>query len=153
MSCSKTPVRKPRDSSGGFTLIEVMVALAILAVVTVLLLGKRTDIVRDAAQTRDMRTAWTLAAQKIGELELDPTVFSEEGGGSSGDFHEYGEEYQDFRYDYDVRKEEVPTNDPKDTTQKPATLFRLTLTVRTPGSEEEPIVLEGLYPVPKEVKK
>ena len=150
MSFSKTRAR-----SAGFTLVEVLVALAIIALVSVVLLGQRVEIVREAGRTRDMRTAWALAAQKMGELELDTTLFQGEGGGSSGDFHEYGEDYGLFLYEWEVRKEEVPTNDPNNPQEQPRVLFRMKLTVKVPSAapDESPIVIESFHPMPKEEKK
>ena len=69
----RSPV--PRGAKAGFTLVEVVFALGILATVIVVLLERRTVVVRDAARSRDLRTAWFLAAQKMGELELDPDLW------------------------------------------------------------------------------
>ena len=44
-----------RPKAAGFTLIEVMLALAILAMAVVVVLDQRVDVVREAAMARDAR--------------------------------------------------------------------------------------------------
>ena len=70
----KTTAVRRRD--GGFTLVEVMIALAILGTTAVILLERRTEIVRDAARSKDRRALYVLASRKIGELELDKRLWA-----------------------------------------------------------------------------
>jgi prepilin-type N-terminal cleavage/methylation domain-containing protein len=66
-----------RAPAAGFTLIEALVAIAILAVVVIQFLGTRTDALIDAADARNWRLARELAERhlseiKAGALELPP---------------------------------------------------------------------------------
>jgi len=83
MSCLKTKGPR-RAGQAGFTLVEVMIAMAIIGVTAVVLLQQRIEIVRDAARARDLRTAWILTSQKLAELELDPTMWTGAGMQSQG---------------------------------------------------------------------
>ena len=137
-----------RRGQGGFTLVEVMIALAIIGITAVILLEQRLQIVRDAARARDLRTAWVLAAQKIAELELDPTLWAGASTQSNGDFSEVNPDYAAFYWDYQILREPIDLSDPNDprSEKKPRELMRLTLMVRSPGLEE-PIVLESQFPI------
>lgn len=145
MGCLKT-----RETSG-FTLIEVMIAMAIIALTAVVLLDQRMLIVRDAGRARDMRTVWILASQKMAELELDKTLWEGQGSQSNGDFGDLNPDYAPFQWEYQIVRESVEIADPlappeARNNQKKRELYRLTLTVRTPSSDE-PIVLEGEFAI------
>jgi len=137
-------------SRQGFTLVEVLIAMAIIGVTAVVLLDQRITIVQDAARARDKRTAWVLAAQKMAELELDPTLWAGLGGQNNGDFSEVDPEYAAISWEYQIVRQLIETGDPQDAKQeedpKKREIFRLTLTVRPPGMDE-PVVLEGEFPV------
>ena len=145
MSCLKTMGHR---SSGGFTLVEVMIAMAIIGVTAVVLLQQRIEIVRDAARARDMRTSWILTSQKLAELELDPTLWAGPGMQSNGDFSEVDPEYGAFYWDYTIVREQIDLADPRDpkAEKKLRDLMRLTLTVRAPNAEE-PIIVEAQFPI------
>jgi len=135
--------------TAGFTLIEVMIALAIIALTSVILLDQRVEIVRDAERARDTRSAWVLAARKLAELEMDPAVWQGTGSQSTGDFSEVDPAYARFFWEYAVVRVPVPMNDPlrpQAQPQKPKEILRLGLRVTTP-SQEDPILLEALFPV------
>jgi len=140
--------RAPRD--GGFTLVEVVIALAIIALTAVVLLDRRVEVVRDAGRSRDVRIAWFLASQKLGELELDTSLWQGQGGSSSGDFGEVGEPYARFTWEYMIVRVPVETVDPLSTPtpQKPKEIFRIGLKVDAEGLGE-PILLEAMFPVPE----
>lgn len=57
------------SSHGGFTLIEALVAIAILAVVLIQLLATRTSALIDAAEARNWRVARELAERILSEIE------------------------------------------------------------------------------------
>lgn len=141
----RTPRRR---GQGGFTLVEVMIAMAIIGVTAVVLLQQRIEIVRDAARARDMRTAWILTSQKLAELELDPTLWAGPGMQSNGDFSEVDPEYGVFYWDYTIVREQLDLADPRDpkAEKKLRDLMRLTLTVRSPNAED-PIVVEAQFPL------
>jgi prepilin-type N-terminal cleavage/methylation domain-containing protein len=160
MRCSKTlgtsgaPGRGPVTpklqaagrSEGGFTLVEVMVALAILGVVAVVLLGQRVEVVREADRTRAKRVGWTLAAWKMGEIERDERLFEGTGRADRGGFEELSADYGDFGWEYEANLEQVPTNDPSDPADPPKEIFRLKLRVLRLSTNETLIELEGMYP-------
>jgi prepilin-type N-terminal cleavage/methylation domain-containing protein len=144
-------MRRRPSSRRGFTLVEVMIALAIVALTAVVLLDRRVEIVRDAARSRDLRTAWMLASVKMGELELDPALWAGVGGQSHGDFSELDPEYARFTWEYLIQREPVDFGDAaiRDRSRpprKPPELMRLTLGIRAEGFEE-PLVLEAQFPI------
>ena len=123
-------------------------ALAILATVIVVLLERRSTVVRDAARSRDIRTAWMLAAQKLGELELDPELWVGEGGTSNGTFDDVDEMYGEYVWEYEAYREEINTSESWETAPTLREIFRLRVQVSGPGFDE-PVVLEKLLPVRK----
>lgn len=134
---------------GGFTLVEVLIAMAIIGLTAVVLLDQRIGIVQDAGRARDKRTSWVLASQKLAELELDPAIWTGLGGQNNGDFAEVDPELAAFQWEYQIVRMLIDTSgptDPKKDDPKKREVFRLTLGVRAPGSEE-PIVLEAEFPV------
>lgn len=125
--------------------MEVLISIAIIAVVTVVLLGRRVEILRDTSHAKDQRLAWALAAQKMSEIELDPYLFQGESSSSSGDFADAGPEYRDFTWRYDAAKEDVPTNETRQ--DQPKKIFRVRLFIQKAGEEGDLIVLEGMFPI------
>jgi len=61
--------RHLRDGQGGFTLIEVVVALGILSFVILTFLGTRTEAMIDATEARNWRLAREIAHQVLSELQ------------------------------------------------------------------------------------
>lgn len=92
-----------KRSARGFTLLEVMVALAILAVSLVAILGINGGTVRSHAYAKRLTVATMLARSKMIDLE---THFHQEGFTSDfdqtmeGDFSEEG--WQDFRWKAEI---------------------------------------------------
>jgi prepilin-type N-terminal cleavage/methylation domain-containing protein len=142
----KIPANK-RGRAGGFTLVEVLIAMAIIAVTAVVLLDQRMVIVQDAAKARDKRACWILASQKLAELELDPKLWVGTGGQNNGDFSDVDPEYAPFLWEYQIVREVIKTSSADAAKQDDSNkkeLYRLTLTVRAPGIDD-PIVLEGEF--------
>jgi prepilin-type N-terminal cleavage/methylation domain-containing protein len=77
----------------GFTLIEVVVAMAILAMVILTFLGTRTDAMVDATEARNWRIAKELAEQLLSELEAGARENRPELGRQPIDG------YEDFEYE------------------------------------------------------
>lgn len=144
------PKLLPRGREGGFTLVEVVIALAIIALTAIVLLDRRVEIVRDAGRSREVRIAWFLASQKMAELELDKSLWQGQGGQSSGDFGEIDAAYATFTWEYLAQRVPVETVDPQTvaTPQKPREVFRLELKVAA-ASLPEPVVIEAMFPVPE----
>jgi len=96
--------------SHGFTLLEVMVALAILAAALVLVGNGVAQSVRQAQHARQTRTAALLMRQKMADVEFDLykngfSDFAEEDGNN---FSEQG--FPAFRWTMRAEKIELPAN-------------------------------------------
>lgn len=61
--------RLPSDQQSGFTLIEALVALAIVAMVVISYIGIRTTALIDATLARNWRLAREIAEEKLSELQ------------------------------------------------------------------------------------
>lgn len=72
-----------RNASGGFTLLEVMLAVALLAIVLPVLLGLRNRGLEFRDRAREITTATLLAQEKLLETEL---LFAMPVGEQTGDF-------------------------------------------------------------------
>lgn len=144
-SSSKTRGTRARGD-GGFTLVEVIFALAILGLVAVVLLDRRIEVVRDAGHTRDQRLSWTLAAWKMGEIERDTKLFEGNGESDSGGFEELSADYAGFAWEYEAKREEVKTNDPENPEEKPKEVMRVRLKVRR-GDEESLVELDAMFAI------
>ncbi len=83
-------------NKNGFTLLEIMVALAVISISLVVLLGLRNRDLVLAATARDMTQATLLARQKITEIQL---IGFPDLGEKKGDF---GEEAPNFRWRQEV---------------------------------------------------
>jgi general secretion pathway protein I len=72
-------------TSRGFTLLEVLISLAIIAIVLITCLRAQNQSIRLYHLSRDMTVATILARQKMGEIEL---AGFPELGGEEGDFED-----------------------------------------------------------------
>jgi general secretion pathway protein I len=80
----------------GFTLLEVMFALAVIAATLVVVLGSQSQSLSLATETKFTTTAIFLAQHKMAELETgNPADLSAD----SGDF---GEDFPGYRWELDV---------------------------------------------------
>lgn len=77
--------------SGGFTLLEVMVALSVVAIVLVAALRLQGQSVTMSETARFYTIAPFMAQEKIAEIRFDPQPFM---GGASGDFRERYPDYE-----------------------------------------------------------
>lgn len=128
----------------GFTLIEVLVAILIVAVVSMVLLNRRIEVVKDAAKIRDERVAWTLAAFKMGDLSRDPAAIAPS---DSGDFSVDLPDQAAFRWSYEATRETVPLDETPD--QKPREVLRVRLKIIDP-EDVELQALEAMFSVEPE---
>ena len=79
-----------RDKTSGFTLLEVLVAVAILAIALVAILKANVQNLDALTTSRETTTASLLAAGKLAEIEAAGVA---NWGESQGDF---GEDYPDY---------------------------------------------------------
>ncbi len=101
LACSTSRERRatPRDVSG-FTLLEVMVALAVIATAFTALLGLHVRNLKLAARDQAYTQALLLARSMITEVELGPYL---DVGRSQGDFEARGPgRYPGFRWEQTV---------------------------------------------------
>jgi len=87
-----------RKAKGGFTLLEVMVSVMILALSIVPILILREDSFTKAMTTKAERTAQQLAQQLLSQIALEERVG--EGGGEFEDWPDYRFEYTVTIYDF-----------------------------------------------------
>jgi general secretion pathway protein I len=81
----------------GFTLLEVMVAMAIIAITLTAVLGSQSQSVSFATEAKFSTTAALLAQSKMAEIEAqDPEYLTSD----SGDF---GEDFPDYTWEANVR--------------------------------------------------
>ena len=84
------------ESEKGFTLLEVMVAVAIIAIAFVSLLGSQSQSISIATISRFETTASMLARMKLAEIEIEGF---EELSGTQGDFED---DFSDFHWQTEV---------------------------------------------------
>jgi general secretion pathway protein I len=79
-----------KNHRNGFTLLEVMVAMSIIAIALVAILGSQSQSVSLAAEARFKTTASLLAQSKMAEMEAkNPADLVSESGDFGEDFPEY----------------------------------------------------------------
>lgn len=71
---------RPSTQESGFTLLESLIALSLLAAVVMHFLGARTAALIDAAEARNWRVAREIAASKMSELKAGANEFPPESG-------------------------------------------------------------------------
>lgn len=82
--------------ASGFTLLEVMIATAILAIALVAALGSQSQSVSLASEARFSTTAAFLAQKKMAELE------AEDLDGLTSDTGDFGEDFPGYRWESEV---------------------------------------------------
>ena len=82
------------NGPAGFTLLEVLISLLIIAIVLISCLRAQNQSIRLYTLSRDMTIATILARQKMGEIENEATGFPELGE-EEGDFDE---QFPGFRW-------------------------------------------------------
>jgi len=100
-------VNKIRHRESGFTLLELVAALALFAFIILEILADREDSIHMSGDARVIQTVRYLAAAKMDEIANFPDLFDDS---QSGGFDELDEEapYQDFSsYSWDLEVERV----------------------------------------------
>ncbi|OHB69390.1 MAG: hypothetical protein A2W23_01440 [Planctomycetes bacterium RBG_16_43_13] len=135
-------------TENAFTLIEVLLAVAILALVTVVLLSKKVEIMRDAGRARDYKVASLLASQKMAEIEMKKEIF-----GGQETFTEYGdfEGYPGFGWSYDVAKQYITIGAPPadGSQQKQYEIYLVNLYIKYPEARNESEYMKVVSYFPK----
>jgi len=85
-------------SRSGFTLLEIMIALAVVSISFVVLLGLRNRDISLASYSRNITVSTLLARQKITEVSVEgfPELGFSEGG--------FGETYPKFKWRQEVKQ-------------------------------------------------
>jgi len=101
-----------RGDSAGFTLLEVMVAVAILAATLVVLLRIVTNNIRATNHAKLTTAATFLARTKMSDVEDDVLYngFSTETETDKGNFKDEGKGYERFSWDTTIERIELPTD-------------------------------------------
>lgn len=99
-----------KKQNAGFTLLEVMVSVAILALSLIVLFSFQGNTLQASGRAERMTTATMLARQKMVEIELDL-----EKGMQAGEFPDERTEeehfetpFDDFRWKMQIKKVELP---------------------------------------------
>jgi prepilin-type N-terminal cleavage/methylation domain-containing protein len=137
-----------RRRAGGFTLLEVLVSILVVAVVAMVLLYKRIDVVRDAARVRDERVAWTLIALKMGDLSRDPALIKDS---DHGDFSEDAPDQASFGWSYESEPVPVTFDDANAPAEAPPrTVRRVRLKIFDPEDVELQTIEAMFADIPRE---
>ena len=91
-----------RNRTGGFTLMEVMVAVAILAIALVSIFQLQSQSISMSTDSRFMTTAALLAQTKMVEVETASTLSDKS---ESGDF---GLDYPQYTWRLDISDTQLP---------------------------------------------
>ncbi len=97
--------REKKRKSFGFTLLEVMVAMAIIAIALTAVLGSQSQSVSLASEAKFNTTAPLLAQSKIAEIEV---AEQDDLAGGSGDF---GEDFPGYTWELSV--EDIAFEEPE----------------------------------------
>ncbi len=102
---------KTLNKQTGFSLLEVMIAIAILATSLVVLLNFQSTAVLSSGRAQSLSVATLLARHQMAQLiiQLEENMVKQglpEDKTEAGDFSEIG--YPDYRWEMAVRKVEVP---------------------------------------------
>ena len=105
-----------RRGDGGFTLLEIMIAVAIMSATLVVLLRIVTNNIRATNHAKLQTAATFLARNKMSDIEDEILYdgFSSETEKDKGTFKDEGRGYEKYRWESEIERIELPT----DMTQK-----------------------------------
>jgi general secretion pathway protein I len=98
LQSSNTPVLQYSRRHLGFTLLEVMIAVTIIAIVVVAIFGSQSQSLSLANDAKFNTTAALLAQRKMAEVE---TASSLDVSAASGDF---GEDFPEYQWELNISK-------------------------------------------------
>jgi general secretion pathway protein I len=99
-SCPARPARM-RGAVGGFTLLEVMIAMAILAIALVAVYQSQSQSVSMAGEARFLTTASLLAQGRMAQIDaLQPSAIKAEKG-------DFGDDFPDYSWQVEIDDTEV----------------------------------------------
>lgn len=97
--------RRSSAGDGGFTLLELVVALSLFAIIVINVLADREKSIHMAGDARVVQTVRYLAQSKVDEIKHDPEEY---GDADSGDFEELNTDWQDFTgYTWESKLERI----------------------------------------------
>lgn len=108
----------------GFTLLEVMIAIAIIAIAFSSLFGSQSVSLSLATEAKFNSTASFLAQEKLAELESGISGFNDDEG-------DFGEEFPDFSWKIEARDGDFGEIEALDELERP--VIRLDLTISWQG--------------------
>ncbi len=108
----KIPEKTPAGFSNGFTLLEVMVSVAIIAIVLVSIIRLQGQTISMNESIRFYTIAPLLADAKISEISLNPSNFDLS---SSGDF---GDEYPGYTWNIQIEEMKIDVMESPELTLK-----------------------------------
>ena len=99
---SSPPVLQSSRSYLGFTLLEVMIAVAVIAIVLVAVFGSQSQSLTLAHEAKFNTAAALLAQRKMAEVEIGNSL---DLSSSSGDF---GEDFPEYQWELNVSEVPLP---------------------------------------------
>lgn len=132
----------PRRTSDGFTLVEVIVAVAILAFSLMSVIAARNQSVREVRRAVEYSDVWVLGARKMGEIETAETLEEGSDGGLCEDNHAYQWSLTKTKYEVDIASQYFPGQDQATVHHQKKELLRVELTIGLvePPSDRPPEV-------------
>jgi prepilin-type N-terminal cleavage/methylation domain-containing protein len=170
----RTPTGHPGDRQAGFTLLELLAAITLFALIVVGFSFATKRAFDQAGRANDARILRYLAGYQMGYLRLgvNPSGDEYDLGEDGGDFGELDAAYANYTWSVNIEEvvvagqdldDEVPNlfedeEDPLDEDEEeeegePIKLLRITLIVTPPeGTEEESLTLVTFKPLPREAE-